>query len=154
MTNFDEMGGEGAALFAELHRLSFDDGPHWTQRDFEELCGAAGTTAFVISEGQTPLGFVLIRHLGDEAEILTLCLTPGQRRRGYGSQLLDHIKDQLSARGARRLFLEVRADNRAAAGLYEKASFVGIGLRKDYYRLAGGAKKDACLMSCDLSSGI
>lgn len=152
MISFDEIGGEGAALFAELHRVSFgqDAGAVWTEKDFTQLCAVAGTSAFVISEGEEVRGFVLIRLLGTEAEILTLCLHPDHRRRGFATLLLDHTAAQVRVLGAKRIFLEVASDNKAAIGLYEKASFRLTGLRKNYYSLADGNRKDACLMVCDI----
>lgn len=152
MISFHEMGGEGAALFAELHRLSFenDQAQIWTQKDFTQLCTVGGTSGFIIGDAEEPFGFVLVRLLGEEAEILTLCLHPDRQRRGYATLLLDHLGEQLKMRGAKRLFLDVRVDNEAATGLYEKSAFEKSGVRKNYYSLADGGKKDACLMARNL----
>ena len=41
---------------------------------------------------------------------------------------------RLARAGAGRVFLEVRADNRAATALYEGLGFTRTGLRRGYYR--------------------
>ncbi|MEZ5896297.1 MAG: ribosomal protein S18-alanine N-acetyltransferase [Parvularculaceae bacterium] len=85
-------------------------------------------------ERQAPFGFVMWRPLGDEAEILTLGVSPDGRRKGVASALL--ARSILDARqaGAARMFLEVGARNVAAIALYRKFGFEQIGERPSYYR--------------------
>jgi len=75
-------------------------------------------------------GFLVIRLVGPgEREILNLAVDPSERRSGIARGLL---KGALAhARG--RWFLEVRASNAAAIGLYESAGFKRAGLRGEYY---------------------
>ena len=63
------------------------------------------------------------------------------------------LREMLAAareKNVRRVFLEVRASNAAAQALYRSAGFADIGLRRDYYRNAGG-NEDAITMACDLT---
>jgi ribosomal-protein-alanine N-acetyltransferase len=93
-----------------------------------------------------PQGFLMWRRLGDEAEILTLAVAPGQQRRGCAGALLDAVIDALRRDGVRSLFLEVDAGNAGAISLYEAHKFCRIARRKRYYR--SGA--DALVMRADL----
>jgi ribosomal-protein-alanine N-acetyltransferase len=54
-------------------------------------------------------------------------------------------------RGARRVFLEVAEDNRAARGLYSAQGFAGVGRRAGYYGAAAGTDSDALILSRLLS---
>jgi ribosomal protein S18 acetylase RimI-like enzyme len=76
-------------------------------------------------------GFLVIRQVGPgEREILNLAVDPAERRSGIARGLL---RDELArAKGA--WFLEVRASNTAAIGLYESAGFVRAGRRPGYYQ--------------------
>lgn len=76
-------------------------------------------------------GFLASRRVApDEREILNLAVDPAQRRKGIARALL---AEELS-RGPGRWFLEVRASNTAAIGLYESAGFERCGRRPGYYR--------------------
>ncbi len=93
-----------------------------------------------------PQGFLMWRRFGDEAEVLTLAVTPEQQRRGCAGALLDAVIDALRREGARALFLEVDAGNQGAIAIYEGRGFSRIARRKRYYR--SGA--DALVMRADL----
>jgi ribosomal-protein-alanine N-acetyltransferase len=78
-------------------------------------------------------GLILIRVAGDEAEVLTLAVSPGGRRRGLGSALLRAALVQVVAAGAIVVFLEVSIKNTTARALYQEFGFVQAGLRRRYY---------------------
>lgn len=84
-------------------------------------------------------GFALSRFLIDEAELLLLAVLPDHRRRGTAAALIDRTAGIAQARGARRLLLEVRADN-PALELYARTGFEQIGRRRDYYHGPGGSR--------------
>ena len=67
-----------------------------------------------------------------------------------GRLLLGAALHQSLGEGATRCYLEVRASNVAARGLYEKLGFQLDGLRKNYYTTAAG-REDALLMSLSLT---
>ena len=75
-------------------------------------------------------GYLVTREVGPgEREILNLAVDPAERRTGIARGL---VADALArAKGA--WFLEVRASNAAAIGLYESAGFHGAGRRPEYY---------------------
>ncbi len=68
---------------------------------------------------------------GNESELLRIAVVPDRRRLRAGHRLL---KKYLKNTSAASYFLEVRAGNIPARGLYEKLGYEAINVRKDYYR--------------------
>ncbi len=65
--------------------------------------------------------------------IYAVAVDPDGRGMGVGQKLMTELLDGLRRRGARRVFLEVRADNVAAIALYRKLGFVEVGRFYHYY---------------------
>ncbi|OYU51764.1 MAG: ribosomal-protein-alanine acetyltransferase [Alphaproteobacteria bacterium PA1] len=135
--------GDGAAL-ARVHQAAFDH--PWSDADFSAYL----TSDLVWVIGQPISGFLLIRAIGNEAEILTLAVDPAAQRNGYARSLLAASKQELAGLGVMRLILEVAADNLPAVSLYEREGFLPFGVRKAYYRRDTGPNMDAQLFSCAL----
>ena len=129
-----------AAGLAALHATAFDS--PWSAAEFAQLLDGPGV--FAVAE---PDGFILIRVVADEAEILTLAVRPEARSAGLGGRLVGQGAVRAAQVGARRLFLEVAEDNVAARALYARAGFALIGRRKGYY---DGGRTDALVLGLDL----
>ena len=69
-----------------------------------------------------------------QADIQTIAVVPSARRNGLGRVLMLRLIDEARQRGAREIFLEVRADNPGAQALYESLGFEGIAIRPRYYQ--------------------
>jgi len=123
-----------AEVLAVLHKTSFT--APWQAKEFETLLSQPGVAAWISQQDDVPMGFILVRAVADEAEILTLAVAPEQRRKGVAQRLLQHTADILREGRPIRLFLEVAADNIAARTLYMRSGFAVTGERKGYY--AGG----------------
>lgn len=139
--------GQAARLTA-IHGEAFA-GPHdtpWSEAAFTGLLGQAGVFAV-----EAPDGFILMRAVADEAEILTLAVRPSARRGGLGGRLVGEGVLAAAARGAARVFLEVAEDNEPARALYAKAGFVEAGRRPGYYAAPDGSRRDALLLALDLT---
>ncbi len=123
---------------AALHAVCFTEA--WDADAFATLLAMPGAFALIAEEPEhdTPSGFLMIRGAGDEAEIITLGVLPERRRRGLARQLLFGGMRKAASCGARRLFLEVAADNATALALYRTAGFAQVGRRADYYHRADG----------------
>ena len=131
-----------APLLAVLHAAAFER--PWDEAAFEALLVTFNVFGLML-DGQ---GFILCRAVVDEAEILTLAVSPRVRRYGVGRTLVEAAAGVAAARGADSLFLEVASTNEAALGLYAATGFAPAGLRRAYY--ADGA--DALVMRRALNS--
>lgn len=74
---------------------------------------------------------------GREADVQTIAVAEDARGRGIGRALMERMLAQARARGMREVFLEVRADNPVAQGLYRSLGFTQLGVRAGYYQPEG-----------------
>lgn len=124
--------GRLAAIHAEAFAAP------WDEAALTELLASPGV--FAVAEED---GFVLIRVVVDEAEILTLAVRPSARRAGLGVRLVEAAVVRAAALGAERMFLEVAEGNVAARALYARSGFVEMGRRRGYYSHTDGRREDA-----------
>lgn len=85
---------------------------------------------------------------GTQADVLTIAVRQASWGKGIGSALLGALLDAARARGCTEVFLEVRADNPRAHGLYLRRGFTDLGIRRGYYQPSG---MDAIVMRKDLA---
>lgn len=125
---------------------------------FDTPWDAASLTALLASPGvfavEQPDGFILIRVVADEAEILTLAVRPAVRRSGLGGRLVEAAVVRAAALGAERMFLEVAEDNVAARGLYARAGFREAGRRRGYYARSDGSREDALILALNFAATL
>jgi len=69
-----------------------------------------------------------------EGDIQTIAVAPSARGHGLGRTLMHALIGEARKRGAREVFLEVRADNPSAQRLYERLGFTEVGVRRGYYQ--------------------
>lgn len=124
-------------------------GEAWNRRQVSDSLAFANTHYRLFdhagqdAESHAPAaGFTLVRAAPGEEELLLIAVVPEARGRGLGEAMLARAAEDARSRGAERLFLEMRANNPAAA-LYQRFGFHPIGRRKDYYRAGDGCKLDA-----------
>lgn len=101
--------------------------------------------AFLPSKSQ-PVGFILLRVVADEAEIISIAVRRKHRRKGLAEALLDAALDELENAAVHVLHLEVEANNKSAINLYNQAGFEIVGEREAYYRPAAGMPAANALM--------
>lgn len=121
---------------AEIHASAFRRG--WSDAEFEALLLQSGVHAVIAHYRNAlgkriPAGFILYRLVADEAEILSVAVTPACRRRGIGKVLLEDALRHLYREGAKNIHLEVEDSNAAAIGLYRRVEFRESGRRAGYY---------------------
>jgi len=121
-----------AAALAAMHAACFPEEP-WDEASFLTLLTQPGMTGLIDERG----GFLLLRTVLDEAEIITIGATTP--RQGIATALLTAALTQAAATAVRKIHLEVAAKNTPARALYEKFGFVQTGLRKRYYADGGDA---------------
>lgn len=141
---------EHAHELAGLHGALFDK--PWDAGAFQSLLAHPGSTAFLARVGSPPenVGFIIGQLAADEAEILSLGVRADRQRHAIGRRLVEALARAAKRAEARRLFLEVAADNVAALTLYRSLGFEEIGRRKGYYERAGAPAQDALTMALKL----
>lgn len=117
---------------AELERACFADA--WSERLVADLLTSGMDYCRVAFLDGIPAGYVNVRVIGDEAELMRICTAPEFRGRGIGNQLLAAGLQDMKDHGALSATLEVRAGNVPAIRLYEAHGFLPEGRRKNYYR--------------------
>ena len=107
----------------------------WTFKQLQdELAFAPGWSFVARSQGIT-LGYIFGIKAADEGEIRKIAISPNYRRKGLAAELLKTALQHLAHHNIISCFLEVRQNNKAALGLYQKYRFKEVGIRKKYYTL-------------------
>ncbi|MEJ8475109.1 GNAT family N-acetyltransferase [Roseibium algae] len=148
----EEAISEDLPRLAEIHAASFQHA--WDEDELARLMDPDGAFALVIRRAnpfgtRMPLGFILIRSVAGEAEVLTIAVDPAHRTRGLAGKLLQEAQFRLYAERCECLFLEVDTANEPALSLYKARGFRKVGERKGYYR-AGDGDGTALVMRVDL----
>jgi len=149
------LGALDLDLASGFHRAAFvPQGERaWTRQDIAELVASPGVSGVILLSDGKEIGFALWRVAADEAELLTIAIDAGHRRRGAGRTLLEAVIEGACAGGAATLLLEVGADNPAACSLYGQKDFRTVGKRTGYYRRSDRPAADALVMRLELERG-
>ncbi len=145
--------GARAPDLAAVHRQAFDR--PWTALELQHLIDSPCTFALEAVPQvwlAAPLGFIVVRAVAGEAEILTLAVHPEARRRGLGRALVQGAATTAEELGAQALWLEVAVDNMAAIALYGATGFQAAGKRPRYYTRTPSERVDALVMRRLLNS--
>ncbi len=126
---------------------------------FDEPYGAAAVEDLLkppsawalVAETDRPIGFLLAQSAADEAEIVSIGVSAGFRRKGVGKALINSLLQFGGLKGAAKIFLEVAADNDGGIALYEATGFERVGMRRNYYKRRGGIYVDALILRRDLA---
>lgn len=139
---------------SSIHAQGFSRG--WGKNELAQMLDAQGIMCLVLREvgniDRPPMGFVLCRRAGDEAEIITISTEPKNRGRGVARSLMDEIIRNLQADRVKSLLLEVDETNVDALELYQSLGFYQAGERKGYYPASSGseaASTNALVMRLD-----
>lgn len=122
----------------------------WTERSFSDVLNSLGSFCLLavsrLDHDAEPCGFSACRVRAQEAELLSLGVTPSYRRSGVARRLIDQTVQQCQQIGAHNLFLEVAEDNLSAQQLYESLDFEEVGIRKNYYQRLDNVQVNARTM--------
>jgi len=128
-----------------IEKESFSEA--WSRDAFLDAIGSKFHRIYCLKqkdcESERLLGYIGWTSVAGEAEITNVAIDGKFRRRGYGAVLMERALSALEGEGNDKVFLEVRAGNVPAVGLYEKFGFREIGIRKNFYRFP---TEDARLM--------
>jgi tRNA threonylcarbamoyl adenosine modification protein YeaZ/ribosomal-protein-alanine acetyltransferase len=119
----------------------------WTMAQFKEEF-AGKERMYVAGEFSGELiAYAGVVNLAGTADVLTVTVADGYRRKGIGRELLRRLIDWSRTQKCEAIMLEVRVGNEEAIPLYESFGFVEISRRKDYY----GPGKTAIVMRKELT---
>ena len=116
----------------DLETFAFSD--PWTPASFRAMIAQPLVIATVAEQAGRIVGYCIAWAIGDEAELVNLCVAPALRGTGLGGRMLDGLLAALDGRGGATVYLEVRDSNEAAQALYRGRGFLAVGRRKAYYR--------------------
>ena len=133
---------------AEMQATCFHE--PWGAASIAKTLSLPGAFALILRDttpaGRVSAGFIVIQVVMDQADLLTLGVVPGLRKRGYARRLLEGGLVRAAGLGAKTVFLEVAEDNMAALALYRRAGFETMGRREGYYRDPEGRRIAAVTM--------
>lgn len=133
-------------IIRELEEKIFPEDP-WTDGMIKEELASPARAYFIAEnlllhdfdgtvgerENVAIIGYAGV-SLGVDADVMTVGVMRNARKVGVGGQLVAAMMNAARVAGAERIFLEVRASNKAAQKLYEKHGFDRIGTVQRYFR--------------------
>ncbi len=130
-----EASGSDYSDLAAIHLKGFSRG--WSADDIAVTHAGKGVNCLVVNirgQGKSgPKGFLMLRTLVGQSEILTIAIKPEYRGIGLARALMDHAIRDLQKEQVEQFFLEVSEDNLAALNLYRSLKFEKVSERKAYY---------------------
>lgn len=115
----------------ELEKACFDE--PWNLESLRNQFSNENNVFSFYEEDGKMLGYAFGTVIIDEGELYRIAVSHDARSKGYGEFLLKRFVEKCRAKGAEKIFLEVRSRNVPARRLYEKVGFNEISLRKRYY---------------------
>ena len=121
-----------AAIMAIEHECFPEDA--WSQDNMHFELSAHHTEYFVAVRNEQVIGYAGLSKVpsSDQGDVQTIAVMPSARGLGLGRALMDTLLTAAKRLHAREIFLEVRADNPVAQGLYLALGFEHIDTRKNY----------------------
>jgi len=123
----------------------------WSEKTFRSCIGGryfGEKLSEPLNEPPTIIGFFIGEHVIDEATLMDICVEPVAQGKGLGKKLLMQFISQAKAKGAVKIWLEVRAKNITAQMLYMNVGFVETGRRTGYYPSARGFGYEDAIVMC------
>lgn len=141
------LGSSALSEMCDIERCCFPDDP-WPECMLASALEGYGSLALGLYTHRL-IGCALGRTVADEAELHSIAIRPGHRRKGYGLILLDSFLETCTRQQVRTVWLEVRASNHPAIRLYAGHGFRATGRRPGYY----SDGEDALIYCCHLPRG-
>jgi len=137
---------EGASVrhldrLSEIEMECFDK-EAFTKQQIASLLTDYNSVGLIAKVNDEIVGFIIGMIYAEKdalvGHILTIDVSPVQRRKGIAQKLLQEIEKIFKEKGVKTSRLEVREDNVAALGLYEKLGYRKVAKLRNYYRNAHG----------------
>lgn len=118
-------------VVAAIERNCFID--PWTVEMLRAEMQKQDSYGLILEEDGKALGYACGNALFEDGDVEKVAVLAENRGKGYGKALVLGLFEIAKQRGAERMFLEVRASNAPALGLYQSVGFEKTRLRKRYY---------------------
>lgn len=105
----------------------------WTEKQLLEASTRDDTVYLVAEVAGDIVGLCGVRNISGEGEVTNVSVSERNRGKGIAFEMLDKLLLRGKAIGCESFTLEVRGENKAARGLYEKLGFVNEGTRPGFY---------------------
>ena len=120
------VGALHAEKDAELeprYRAYYAAHPEYAGRSDETLDPETILTTLLALKGDIAVGTVMLRSLADRFEVKRLIVAKTYRGQGIATQLMEHIEEEASTRGATALYLHTGSLQEDAISLYTKTGW-------------------------------
>ncbi len=144
-----ELKVEDSAAVAEMEQQIFSD--PWSEKSVMETVQQKQSVCFAAEKAGHILGYLLVYHAADEAEIARIAVQKEARRQGAAGKLMQALEHYCEEHKMEKLLLDVRESNEAARSFYTKNGFVEDGIRQGFYV---NPSEDAVLMSRQLGADV
>jgi ribosomal-protein-alanine N-acetyltransferase len=115
----------------EIERTSFDE-PY--PPEYLEMLMEFRQGIFLVAERSgAVIGYAAASIRGRGGHILSIAVSPKERRKGVGRRLMGEVVEELKLRGASAIALESKRGN-PAVNLYRSMGFKSVGIIRRYYR--------------------
>lgn len=118
----------------------------WSKESLIHLFREGSGLGFILFNELLPAGYIMLRSLSREAEVLSFGVIPLFRRKGFGMILLQEAEQFIISNKKSQLMLEVSINNFTALSFYRSAGFKEIKILKNYYKTDKG-RQDGLLLS-------
>lgn len=143
-----ELKVEDSAAVAEMEQQIFSD--PWSEKSVMETVQQKQAVCFAAEKAGHILGYLLVYHVADEAEIARIAVQKEARRQGVAGKLMLALENYCEEHQIVRLLLDVRESNETARNFYTESGFAEDGIRQGFY---SNPSEDAVLMSRRLGTG-
>ena len=110
----------------------FDD--FWTASTFENELNSSNSYYIVAKQNNEIVGFIGMKIVLDEADIMNVVTQKKKRNLGIATQLMNELLKVAHEKNIKKLTLEVNESNLPAIHLYKKFGFKTIATREKYYK--------------------
>lgn len=141
-----------AATVAALTR-ECPEAAQWSAKDYGVAACAAeewhgrGSCVLIAASASGLIGFLAVRAVAEELEVLNLGVAAAARRSGLATRMLEAAFAAARAAGAAKVFCEVRESNAGGRAFYAAHGFREAGRRAKYY---ASPVEDALVLSREL----
>lgn len=125
----------------EIERESFEY--PWPEDEFIRCLRQRECVGMIAEHAEQVVGFLIYQIFNTRLHVLSVAVAKDYRHRGVGSQMIEKLKDKLSAQRRPSITLEVRETNVAAQVFFAKCGFVATKILRDWYE---ESTEDAYLM--------